>query len=333
MTTFFPVAHPCKIPNACQHLCIPTWNKDIAVKKCLCANGYHLNEKNECVMKFLPKFLLLAQGKPSVIKGFNLQNTSEEIFSVAGVNQPFSVDYDLQTNSVIYIDSARKIIESASLNNTKDRKTLLHPVYSDGIAVDWIGHNLYYIENIWRSVNVLNLDSITQVKTVLGNLNMRPRYLALNPEQGSLYLAVWSDMSPITGRIDFAYMDGTNYKTLVSENIHWPVGLCIDYENERLYWSDQHKHTVESVDFEGGTRQTVIHKELGQPSGLAIGSGRIFVINSIENVVKVYNKDVSTGILNNTGATIFDVKVYDPKLRKGEFIIYCNIHYNIQISF
>lgn len=139
------VAHPCRTTNECQHLCVPIWNRDIAVKKCMCAAGYHLNEKNECVTKMVSKFLLLAQGKPTAVKGITLEGASEELL-VTNITEPYSVDYDSKKNLVVYSDLGRKVIESVLLSNISKRTVLQSKVYSDGVAVDWIGQNLYFIE-------------------------------------------------------------------------------------------------------------------------------------------------------------------------------------------
>lgn len=142
---FFLVAHGCRMANDCEQLCVPMWNGQIAVKKCLCAAGYHLNEGTKCVTKLASKFLLLAQGKPAAIKGIMLENNTEELL-VTNITEPYSVDYDSKANVIIYSDLGRKVIESVSLSNTSKRTVLRSKVYSDGVAVDWIGRNLYFIE-------------------------------------------------------------------------------------------------------------------------------------------------------------------------------------------
>lgn len=91
------------------------------------------------------KFLLLAQGKPAAIKGIMLDGNTEELL-VTNITEPYSVDYDAKNNVVIYSDLGSKVIESVSLSNTSRRKVLHSKVYSDGVAVDWIARNLYFIE-------------------------------------------------------------------------------------------------------------------------------------------------------------------------------------------
>lgn len=89
--------------------------------------------------------MLLAQGKPSAIKAIMPDGNTEELL-VTNVTEPHSVDYDSKLNVIVYSDLGRKTIESVSLGNMSKRTVLQSKVYSDGVAVDWIGHNLYFIE-------------------------------------------------------------------------------------------------------------------------------------------------------------------------------------------
>lgn len=50
-------------------------------------------------------------------------------------------------------------------------------------------------------------------------------------------------------------MDGSNDEPFVSTDIHWPNGLTIDFPNERLYWTDAKKMSIESIRFDGTGRQ------------------------------------------------------------------------------
>lgn len=301
-------------------MCIPLWYRNNkAVTKCLCAAGYQLNDENKCVMKLSPKFLLLAQSKPAVIKGINVFNKYDEMLSITNLKEPHSLDYDIQTNSVIYFDATRKVIEVVSLNNTSNRRLLVDHIYSLGLAVDWIGRNLYYIDGIRRCVKALSLSSATYTKTVISNLHNLPSSLALDPRNGMLYLATWSDVSPMQGRIYSASMNGSNLKLFVNDDVHWPAGLSVNYETNRLYWCDQHKQTVESVDLKGKNRLVEIRENLGQPSALALGNlGELFVVSRSEGVVKVFKNKTLVDTINKTSSDIFDIKLFNPESREGE---------------
>lgn len=64
-------------------------------------------------------------------------------------------------------------------------------------------------------------------------------------------------------KIESAYMDGSNRKILVTENLISPNGLAIDFEENTLYWVDSGTHTLERITFSGDERKVVTGKTLG----------------------------------------------------------------------
>lgn len=292
-------------------MCIPLWNGDKAIAKCLCAAGYQLNAKNKCVKQLSPKFLLVAQNKPSLIKGIDIFNRSGDVLSITGLKEPRHLDYDVATNSVVYFDAGSKTIERVSLSNTNETRVLLERVYSTGVAVDWIGRNVFFIDGAQRAVKVLNLRNTTQVKTIITNLHELPTSIVLVPENGVLFLALWSDVSPMRGEIYTAFMNGLYFKPFVNESVHWPIGLSIDYETSRLFWCDQHKQTIESVDFKGNNR--IVVEIEAQPSALVlISSSEFYVVSRSEGVIKHFVKNNTlTNTINRTSSDIFDIKLFN----------------------
>lgn len=68
-----------------------------------------------------------------------------------------------------------------------------------------------------------------------------------------MYWTDWGDQPEIAK----ANMDGSDDKSLVTDNIHWPNGLAIDYPNERLYWVDAKYQSIESVQLDGSFRKVL----------------------------------------------------------------------------
>lgn len=64
----------------------------------------------------------------------------------------------------------------------------------------------------------------------------------------------WSDWEK-PAKIAVSYMDGSNDQSFVSNDLHWPNGLAIDFPNERLYWTDAKKMTIESIRLDGTDRR------------------------------------------------------------------------------
>lgn len=235
---------------------------------------------------------------------------------MAGLKEPRVLDYD--DESVIYFDAPRKVIEKASLSNATNRKVLVDRVYCTGLAVDWVGRNLYYLDGTRRSVRVLGMGKVEQIRTLIMNLTSYPASIALDVRNGMMYMALWSDLSPMRGEIYSASMNGSNFKPLVNESIHWPTGLSISEDSNRLYWCDQHKQTIESVNLNGTDRKVDITGNLGQPSSLTLGrAGEFFVVSRSEGVVKHFKNHSLLDTINKTSTDIFDIKIYDPTSRVG----------------
>lgn len=56
-------------------------------------------------------------------------------------------------------------------------------------------------------------------------------------------------------KIERSYMDGSERMTLITEGVHWPNALTIDFAALRLYWADAKHHVIESADLDGTNRK------------------------------------------------------------------------------
>lgn len=66
----------------------------------------------------------------------------------------------------------------------------------------------------------------------------------------------WSDWGN-PAKIEKCAMNGdsSSRQVLVNRDIVWPNGLTIDYQQERVWWVDARRGTVESADLNGGDRK------------------------------------------------------------------------------
>lgn len=71
-------------------------------------------------------------------------------------------------------------------------------------------------------------------------------------------LMFWTDWVSSTaqkGKIEQAWMDGTNRKPLIDSNLQWPNGLSIDYAEKKLYWCDAFLDKIERAGLDGSKRE------------------------------------------------------------------------------
>lgn len=57
-------------------------------------------------------------------------------------------------------------------------------------------------------------------------------------------------------------MDGSNREVLVVNNIRWPNGLTLDYEEGNVYWVDAHYHFISRMNTDSTNRyeRLIYHK-------------------------------------------------------------------------
>lgn len=92
-----------------------------------------------------------------------------------------------------------------------------------------------------------------------GNLT-NARAIALNPGDGFMYWTLWQfTIAGVTasgnGLIERAWMDGTHRSPFVTNNLQWPNGLTIDFEERHLYWCDGFHNRIERINLDGTNRE------------------------------------------------------------------------------
>lgn len=86
----------------------------------------------------------------------------------------------------------------------------------------------------------------------------------------------WTDWGEIP-KIERAGMNGdpSTRTMVVSDKIFWPNGLTIDYEAERVYWVDGKLLFIESMDYDGQNRKTIV-EHLLYPFALTYFRNKIY---------------------------------------------------------
>ena len=98
-----------------------------------------------------------------------------------------------------------------------------------GLAVDWIGRNLYYIEGGSASVVVVNLD--TRFKKVLELDLDDPQDVVVDPLSGKMFVSDYG----ANPKIYSADMDGGDQKVFVERKVLWPTSLAIGTDSILSY--------------------------------------------------------------------------------------------------
>ncbi len=99
----------------------------------------------------------------------------------------------------------------------------------------------------------------------------------------------WTDWGqrPMIGR---SGMDGSDPTEFVSQNLHWPNGVTVDFSGGRLYWLDARSRKIETVKFDGSDRRLVLDDLNLQPFSIAVFENRLYWSNMIGNEIQSCNK-------------------------------------------
>ena len=176
--------HPCSQWGSCSQLCKQLSG---ASHKCFCYKDYSLQaDRFTCQSKdpahpvvvftnrHQHRFIDLRRGSSKVIKS-NLKNTIALDFLVKDTKvELFWTDL---ADDCIY----RGTLDGSMLTQVKQ---VVHSglTTAEGLAVDWVGGNLYWIESSLDQIEVARLDGAYRQTLVSGNM-LSPRALVLDPAE------------------------------------------------------------------------------------------------------------------------------------------------------
>lgn len=224
-----------------------------------------------------------------------------------------ALDFDHRDNYIYYCDVSAKTIFRSKMNNQDHREAVIrHDSHGlEGIAVDWIGRKLYWLDRHSKHLDVAELDG-TKRKTLKAGIP-DPRGLAVHPGTGYLYFSSWH----LQAFIAKMGMDGSNMtRILTHENdIAWPNALTIDYFTDRIYWGDAHLDYIASTDLEGRHKHVVLSGDK-VPHVFAITLFEDYIYWSDWNLKAISRANKFTGhdfkVLRNTTHRPYDVHIHHP---------------------
>ncbi|TRY92935.1 hypothetical protein DNTS_033821 [Danionella cerebrum] len=141
-----------------------------------------------------------------------------------------------------------------------------------GIAVDWVGRNLYWADAQLKRLEVAMLDGRYRKHLINTELEA-PHSVAVNPHLSMLY---WID-NGIKPRIEGSWMDGQERRVLVEGALGWPTCLSIDFtNNDRIYWSDAKESRIESILPNGQNRKTSVFIDARNPFSVDVFEDHVY---------------------------------------------------------
>lgn len=185
--------HACSVNNGgCQHMCIPMYHNH-SFGQCRCSSGFHLVQNNLCAITKLSSHLVYLRGRPASIKLISIDNASDInyenqiMISTLPLTRPVAVDYDRISKAIFYSDIHHYVINYHQLESIQPYPSVFIDkglIRCEGIAVDWIGRNLYWTDSSLLAISVASMNNSTFRKYLItDNLN-HPKSIILHYQKG-----------------------------------------------------------------------------------------------------------------------------------------------------
>jgi DNA-binding beta-propeller fold protein YncE len=193
-----------------------------------------------------------------------------------------------------------------------------HEIQPSSVSIDWIGQNLYVADTIHGCIWVMKNDGRYATKLIT-NIES-PWIVTVNPVLGIIYFINY-EHETIDNRdqrvvaIESAYMNGENRTILIDTDIIYPTDLVIDfYQKYRVYWTDEKKESIESMNYDGTDRFTIAHIGIHAPHSLDIFGSHLYWINRDNRslyTIEKFGRGISTLVLDRLESPLF-VRIYHP---------------------
>ena len=136
--------------------------------------------------------------------------------------------------------------------------------------------------------------------------------------------------------LDTKLFSGSNRTVIGDTNLEAPVGLALDLKRHRLFWCDSALTTLNSVNFDGADRHSLMESEsrkwLSKPMGVTFFEGHLYWIDVTFNggsisKVSTVQTDRAPELLADHLTDIYDLKIYSSRAQKGKLYTSLALYY------
>ncbi|XP_047545765.1 low-density lipoprotein receptor-related protein 6 [Vanessa atalanta] len=250
----------------------------------------------------------------SDIRVTNTSKLSKINAIIKGLEQGSAVDFLYRKSLVCWSDQTAELIQCMEYNNTHSgekvrlvSKGLITPT---GIAIDWYTEKIYWTDGETNRIEVISIDQKYRKVLFWTDVDLA-RAIAVVPKEGLMF---WTDCGEIP-KIERAGMNGdpATRKVIVKDDIFWPNGITVDYNNNLIYWVDSKLQFFDVMDFNGNNRKKVVREGLKYPYALTFFNDRLFWIDWKTLVINTLDVTTNGAIkeLIKSDSVPVDIKVFD----------------------
>lgn len=255
-TTKNPESNPCW-SKFCSHMCLlgPTGatfaqrRSGALLASCACPESMTLSigDRATCLENHLSFLLVnvknyIAQVFPERI---GLKTVEKVIYSGNHIIHDVASD---SSSRLFFFDAVKQHIYSVEVvaKNVKIENFMPASQSVRGLLYDSYSKNLYWLDSDRGTLSICSIKA--KFEKVLRSDLDRPISMVLDQKNRYLYISMLGANSHIIRTDIFAH--NSSDVTIMGGDIGLPVALHLDEENQRLYWADARRESIESIDLD-----------------------------------------------------------------------------------
>ena len=234
---------------------------------CTCENNFILKHDNQTCIA-LERDAVLHFSTAKSINRVHLTSHSKE--TIQKTKEAIGLTYD--GKSIFWTDFTNG--QESIIKSTKGEQEILVTEgleTPESLAIDWLTGNIYFSDAYFRHIAVCTNSGHYCTQLVSADAIEKPRSIALHPAKSLMFWTDWGQ----SAHIGVAFMDGSDAKILVG-NLGWPNGVTLDWPNDRLYWVDAKRQTIESVTVKGNDRRVILADVIKHPFAIAVFEDKLY---------------------------------------------------------
>ncbi|XP_033121425.1 very low-density lipoprotein receptor-like [Anneissia japonica] len=303
-------------PNVCSQGC----NNHDGGYSCYCQDGYDLINQTYCQAIGPDPLILLADRY--LVREYDPLLIKHRTIS-PNLNYAVALDYDIKEMQVYWSDRNEDTIYRTNINGSGLPEVVISGYETYGMCIDWIFRNIYWADRSTKTIHVASLEDLSKRSILIPDITHTPEGLTLDPKIGYMFWSVYS------GKIERAGMNGQQRLVLVDTDISSPVGLTTDLTTNLLFWVEQGSYRLNSIDYNGHGRRTILssYSILPRPFGITVFEDYVYLTDLQRKAIIKANKfnGKHTMLVGNLNHPL-GIQIYHPQKQIKGIINHCEGH-------